>query len=547
MFKSEAKMWKKIIIISVIVFIGIIGIGFIYLNNVYIPQHLKPLVIDLAEKNLAKKVSIDKAFYFPFKGVLFSGIAMENIDGTPFLKVDKVDLSLKGFPSIKAKQASLKARLIVQGIALSQQGLVVKGSSIIDLDLGLAENQQAVFKANIKLDDLAVKGLPNLSDILKINGNIICDQSSFSSADVKAYISGLPLTLVFDGKYGKNDLEISNFKINYSKTNLGLTAKVKDLQKMNLETLSATGLIDLADISKLLSLKSLPALFGQCKLSADASGPLTDLNSFQAKAQADISQGSVDKIKFSDLKIIINFSKAELNVAPIDCTFYQGKISAALKAKVKDNLPIQGSVDIEQVNIQPLINDLLGQDMGGGQFNAHVGVSGNAVDVNNLTGSGWFKIEQASLRPPPNFNKVANALGISQLADMRIEQSSATFALVDGKVQTEDFIAVADYATLHGKGYIDLEQYVNFEVSFELSEQLGQIANIAANGATVKLYDKLSQLKYKVDFSAKDMIKNQSTQIIKSLFEQNNNDSGSQAEKVDIHQRLKQGLKKLFK
>ncbi|MFH1063156.1 MAG: hypothetical protein V1747_09785 [Candidatus Omnitrophota bacterium] len=542
-------MWKKIIIISSIIFIGIIGIGFIYLNNVYIPQHLKPLVIELMEKNLAKKVNIDKAFYFPFKGVLFSGIYIENIDGSPFLQVDKVDLSLKSFPKIKPNQVSLKARLIVKGIALSQQGLAVKGSSIVDFDLALAEGKEPVFKADIRLDDLEARGLRNIADIVKINGNIICDQASFSAADLNAYISGQQLNIFFNGRYSKNDIEIEQFKINFGKTNLEIKARIEDLKKLNLKA-SAAGLIDFADINKLLSIESLPVLVGQCKIIADASGLLTDLNSFKAKVLAEITQGSVDKIKFSDLKAELNFVKAELNLAPVYCTFYQGKISAGLKAQVKDSLLIQGSVDIEQVNIQPLIRDILGQDMGNGQFNAHVGISGNAADLNNLKGSGWFKVEQAALKPPPNFNKVAKTLGVSELADMRVEQSSATFSLIDGKIQTEDFIAVADYATLYGKGYIDLEQYVNFEVRFKLSDQLGgmgQIANLAADGAKVKLYDKLSQLKYKVDFSAEDMIKNQSEQILKGLFDQSNNDPQNQSNKIDVQQQLKQGLKKLFK
>lgn len=541
-------MLKKVIIIGVIVSIAIIGGGLIYLNNVYIPKHLKPLVIELIEKNSAKKVEIDKAFYFPFKGVLFSGISIRNIDGSAFLELDKVDLRLKSFPQIKPNQVSLKTRLVINGVSLSQQGLAVNGNVIVDFDLEVS-GKDPVFKADIRLDDLQVKGISSIADIVKINGNIICDQETFKSVELNAYLSEQQLNLFFEGKYTKNDIDISNFKLNFGKTYLELKAKIENFAKLNLET-AATGSIDLADIAKVLAIDSLPALQGLCSITADASGPVTELNLLKAKVQAEIKQGSVDKIKFSDLKAEINFSQSAANLMPLSCTFYEGKISAAAKAEIKANIPIECSVDIERVNLQPLIKDIIGQDMGGGEFNAHAAVSANAMDINNLTGSGWFKIEQASLKPPPNFKKVANTLGVSKLAEMLIEESSATFSIIDGKIQTEDFIAVSDYATLMGKGYIDLEQYVDFEVRFKLSDQLegvGQIVNLAADGAKVKLYDKLSQLKYKVDFSAEDMIKNQTEQILKGLFDQSDNDPENQTENSDAQKQLKEGLKKLFK
>ncbi|MBU1087042.1 MAG: hypothetical protein KKD05_05925 [Candidatus Omnitrophica bacterium] len=546
-------MLKKIVIISVVVFIGIIGLGFIYLNNLYIPKHLKPLVIEFLQKNLAKDVNIDKAFYFPFKGVLFSGISVQNADGSKFLEIDKVDLSLKSFPRIRPNQANLKARLLVKGADLNQQGLVVQGSTVVDLELEVAENKSPVFKANIKLNDLLIKGINSLADIEKINGEIICDQESFSSTRLNAAISQQPLNLFFDGKYSKTNFALNQLKIDYGQTNLEIKAKLEDFEKLNIVT-TAAGSIDLADIRKILAIDSLPLLTGQCRFTAEANGPVVDLNKFKAKAQAAISQGAVDKINFSDLKADIRFEQAALNLAPLTCVFYNGKISAALKAEIKDIIPIQGSLEIEQVNLAPLITDIIGQDMGAGQFNAHAGVSGSAMDINNLTGSGWFKIEQASLKPPPNFKKVAKSLNLIELSDMRIEQSSATFSLLDGKVQTEDFIAVADYATLYGKGYIDLEQYVDFEVKFKLSDEfamrsgdLGMMTNIAAAGAKVVLYDRISQLKYKIDFSTEDMIKDQTNKILKGLFEPSSDAQQADSETIDLQKQLKQGLKKLFK
>ncbi len=551
-------MFKKILIISIVVFIGIIALGSIYLNNIYIPKHLKPMVIEQLEKNLAKDVEIEKAFYFPFKGVLFSGISVLNPDGSPFLEIDKVDLSLKSFPKIRTNQVKVKARLLIKQAAFNQKDLSLSGSGIIDIELEIIESKDPVFNAKIKLEDLLIKGINSIADIEKINGEIICDQESFKSIGLNAFIADQQINLTLDGKYRKSDVNLNQLKIDYANTKFELKAKVDDFEKINIQV-SAEGLIDLADITKILKIETLPALKGECSFNFRADGPFSDLNAFKSIAHAEIIQGSVDKIKFSDLKADINFEQAAINLAPLTCTFYKGKISAAAKAEIKDIIPINGSIDIEQVDLELLIQDIIGQDMGTGQFNAHFGISGSAIDINNLNGSGWFKIEQASLKPPPNFNKVARSLRIPELTDMRIQQSSATFSLMDGKVRTEDFIANADYASLYGKGYIDLEQYVDFEVKFKLSDQLqqrlggaGSITNIAAEGAKVKLYDKVSKLKYKVEFSAEDMLKNQSNKILKLLFDKGSDNQASddfqdQSEKVDLEKQLKQGLRKLFK
>jgi hypothetical protein len=538
-------MFKKLLIIGLIIFIGLVGAGFLYMNHVWIPKHLKPLVVDMLEKSLEKNVSIDKAFYFPFKGVLFSGIYIENQDKTPYLSVDKVDLSLKSLPKIKTKQAAVKTRLLVKGISFKQQGLEAKGSLSTDLELEVIEGQDPLFKASIKLDDLQVLGIKNLSDITKINGKIICDQNSFETQGLSALIRDQKLELIFKGTLSESDVLVEQGDIIFGKTKVSIIASFEKQEPNNIDA-QADGVIDLSDVAKILAMENLPDLKGDCQIKANANGSLSDLDLLKANMNIGIDQGSVDKIRFSQLKADLIFAGSELNLAPVYCNFYEGKISASAKAKIKDIIPMQCSVDVEQVNIEPLIKDLMSQDMGSGLFNAHVGVSGSAVDLNTVTGSGWFKIDQASLKPPPNFKKVAKTLGSAELSDMVISQSSATFSIIDGKARTEDFIAISDYAIIRGKGYIDLEQYVDFAVNFELTDQflqrsggLGQVANIAADGATVKLYDKISQLKYKVDFSAQD--------LIKGIFDNNDSQEQGSSSQEDINEQLKKGLRKLFR
>ena len=158
---------------------------------------------------------------------------------------------------------------------------------------------------------------------------------------------------------------------------------------------------------------------------------------------------------------------------------------------------------------------------------------------------------------PSNFTNVANSLGAARLSDMDIEEASATFTLSDGKLQTQDLIMIAVEATISGKGYIDLEQYVDFQVLFKLSPEfvqstggIGQLLSFASDEtgtplAKVRVFDKLSQLKYKiVPLPVKDIIKSKLKGELKNIFNQTKK---GEAGKSEFQDQLKKGLEKLFR
>jgi hypothetical protein len=214
-------------------------------------------------------------------------------------------------------------------------------------------------------------------------------------------------------------------------------------------------------------------------------------------------------------------------LSPLQCVFYEGTINGAVKAlATKADIPVEFSLDVSKINVGPLVRDILKQDIGSGEFNAHIGASGSAVDLNTLSGSGWFKLFNAAVRMPANFEKVARGLKVPQLSGMEIRESSATFSINGGKADTQDFIATADVATISGKGYVDLDQYVDFEALFRLSPEFAQKVGMGQLGgfvsdtsgipiAKVKLYDKIPQLKWKVlPLPVGDVLKDSGKEIL---------------------------------
>ncbi|MFH1093745.1 MAG: AsmA family protein [Candidatus Omnitrophota bacterium] len=547
---------KKIALIGVIVLIGLVGVTFMYFNYVYIPKNLKPMVVKLLEENLQKKVIVDNAFYFPLKGVLFSKVEIINADQTPFLEVSSIDFGLKSIPFIKKNGFVAKLRLVVKGIVFKQNELKAQGDCAIDLDINIQAKEEIVFSAIMDLKDINVKGIKETGEISRIQGRIICSQNSFSSENVSATIGAKILNVRIAGDYDKQDINIRNFNIDYVDTNLSMKGKISDLQNPNID-FTIEGLIKLKDIPDILSGIPLPALRGDCKVTAECKGQPAALEKLNTVAKITFSNTSVDKIKIANLKVDINLKKGVLNLFPLDCDFYRGKITGDANVNIVDKgIPVKCSIDAQNIDIEPLVEDLTGQNMGQGVLNAHGGISGSAADLNMLNGTGWFKVIQGKVKMPPNFAKVAETLGVSRLADMKIEEASATFSLSDGKLQTQDLIMIAAEATISGIGYIDLEQYVDFEALFKLSQEfvqntggIGQLLSFASDetGAPlvkVRVYDKLSHLKYKiVPLPVKDIINSKIKGELQNIFKQEEGQSG----KSEIQDQIKKGLEKIFR
>ncbi len=519
-------MAKKIILTSLLVIVGIIVTGFFYLNGIYIPQHLKPIVIQTLETGLKKKVTIENASYFPFKGVLFSKVSIRNSDMTPFIDVETVDFSLKSFPSVKAGKISGQARLIIRNIAVQQQRLTVKGSSVVNLDLQSADKESVFFNALISLENLEIRGLSPVSDITRIQGDISCSQDSFSGEKLSAVIGNQTAIVSFKGGYDKNSVTLEQGRLNYGKTNFSLNGKVNNLQNPRIDAI-VQGSLDLSDVPKLLSGLPLPQLSGICAINASAQGVLNDIGALGAKLKAEIPAGSADAIKFSDVKAECELKQGAVYATPLKCVFYGGTVSGTVKAVVtKVDIPVNGALEVSKINIGPLVRDILKQDVGSGTFNAHAEISGSAIDPDTLTGSGWFRLLNAAAHMPSNFTNVARGLKVPQLSGMEIHESSATFSISEGKVSTQDFIAVADIATVSRKGYVDLDQYVDFEALFRLSAEFAQKTGMGQLGgfvsdtagipiAKIKLYDKIPRLKWKaVPLPVGDVLKDSGKELL---------------------------------
>ncbi|MBI4845665.1 MAG: AsmA family protein [Candidatus Omnitrophica bacterium] len=559
-------MKKILIVISIlmVLFIAVLGIGFYYLNNIYIPKNLKPMVVDILKKTLQKDVNIAQAKYFPFRGVLFSQINIINPDGSLFLSVDTVDLGLNSLPAVKGDEISAKGKLLVKGIVFAQDKIRVNGSSTVNVDVQTQGKEKVNFTAVLELDNFAINGLAPVADITQIRGKIICTQDSFSSEKLQALISGQTLDININGKYSQADMLLENFSLKYVNTKLSAEGKVFEFENPQVD-LKLNGVIGLADIAKIICGIPLPSISGECVIRADALGKISDLAVLKAFLKADIANGAVDKIKFSDFSAEVNLKGGVVHLTPLNCDFYQGKIQGQAKATIIDpKIPLECSIDIANVNFAPLAQDFTSQDLGTGLFNANIGISGSVVDLNTLTGAGRVKVVDAGIKPPPRFKNIAGSLGVSALEGMQINEISATLSISDGKIDTQDLLVLAKEATITGKGYVSLEQYIDFELAFKLNPEFaqkiggGSLMQFASGDDGVplakrRIYGTLpdktrwDKIEIPVTEIIKNKVKSELENQVKSFLnqEQSADDGSPEQSDVPVNEQIKEGLKSL--
>ena len=537
-------MFKKIMIFLAVLIVILVTASVIYLNKVFIPKQLKPLVIEKLEQLLDKQVKIEDAFYFPLKGVLFSGVDIVNRDGTPFLQAQSVELRLKSLPKLRGREVVLNAKLLIEDLLFRQKDVELKGNCVVDGDLHY-QNSNLGFTAGIFLDDIQLLGLPALADVTNIKGKITCTDKSFSG-DIKAKAAGKLLQTGFSGTYDKKQAELENLDLSCGDSRLSFNGRIDDMIAQQIKG-HVEGVLKLKDIKDLLAKLPLPELAGDCNVNGDVQGEMRDLTLLSARLMLQIEKGSVDKIKFSDAKAEISLDKGTVLIAPLFVGFYNGKIDGVFKSVIANNtIPCEGHINVEKVDIQPLILDLFGLDLGEGMVNAYLETQFEATDINSALGSGWIKLLNARLRPPPRFERVANSLKVIDLASMEIEQAGADFKIHDQKIETDDFAAFAKEATVTGKGYLGFDLKTEFECVFKLSKEFvqdkGGMNNLSAfisddSGlpvAKVKVWGVLKPngLKYEsIPFAVDELFKTGVKQELKE----------------GLQNVLKKGLKGLFK
>ncbi|RKY35958.1 MAG: hypothetical protein DRP78_04830 [Candidatus Omnitrophota bacterium] len=477
-------MLKKVLVSAILIIIVILCTGFIYLNIVYIPHNLKPVVQRVLKANLGKHVKITSAVYLPFKSVDFSLIKVGNPGEIPLIKITKANLRLLSFPKITLKGVSAKIKIVLSDTVLHTTLFNLKGDAVIDLDLHYFYQKKPIFKGTMFLKNANIMNLSKFRDITEINGKIDFTEDSFLTDYLNASVQGQNLGFgcdVFSLEQGI--LKISRCKFIFGETVFCCNGELSDLSNPKINVLG-NGIIDLADIKKIMRNLDVPALKGNCNLKISLSGPV-NVNAIGSEINFTVPEVFISNFKFNQLNAVIEVRQGKVYFKSISIDYGKGNIDVnGSIGLLSEDMPMDFKVLFRDIEVGKILSDCLLKQFGKARLNADVLISGSALEPAMINGSGKINLSKACLRMPANIAKVADYLKVPELVDMKVNQASADFSIANGRVSTDDFIVLTDEAEFKGFGSIAFNKVLQANILFKLRPEF-----VEKSGGLTKLRD----------------------------------------------------------
>lgn len=187
----------------------------------------------------------------------------------------------------------------------------------------------------------------------------------------------------------------------------------------------------------------------------------------------------------------VQWRAGRITLEALDADVATGSLSAQGEASLPlASGPCRGRLVLDRVDIAPMARSFWPESArpATGLLTARSEIDGARCEGSALHGTGAFHLSEGRLGSVPLFDKVlwgllgnlADRLGYAELRRAEITQASGRWSLVDGKMQTDDTVVIAQYAgsaiPIQLRGWIGLDQQVDLLVEPRLPPDLLQQA-----------------------------------------------------------------------
>ena len=137
-------------------------------------------------------------------------------------------------------------------------------------------------------------------------------------------------------------------------------------------------------------------------VSAATGLPVDTLRAIKIKGDFVVGQLTITNAKLSDMELSIRADKGDIKLAPAKAKLYQGSYLGDIHLDAKGKLPkLTMNTKLSGVEIEPLLNDVVGSANAKGTANINLAVSSSGADINTLrgklAGKGDILIEKGTL------------------------------------------------------------------------------------------------------------------------------------------------------
>ncbi|NTV28578.1 MAG: AsmA family protein [Candidatus Omnitrophica bacterium] len=453
-------MVKKILLSPAIILV-LICAGLFYVNKVFLPIHLKGMIVQYAEEQLHRQVTLDKLYFNPLKGLVFSGLTVYEAASPSehFLTVREASAWIMFFPLLQKKFAVSSVRIESPKLHLIRSGreqwnfsdlfaqptgpgkqsaplftLVISGLTITDgqaqvTDLlysdGFTENIQAInLQGDVALNaEAKLSGslsLPSTQGNLKVDIHYLFRDGSFKS---RLITQNIPVTryLRFAPRL---PLTIREFDI--ANTDLTLTGSGQNF------TISGKGTFPVVDLDPTDDTSLKTAL---------------ELNNFNLSVGRDSALSLQGEIRATGLSATSGYNRS--------CS---GDFSASVErlTYAKDRIDFAGSLEASDLKLEleqkqsvegTLRLTAAAFNMQNGSYSASGDLEGKDLSIrkgNNLSFTGDLAVQGFSL----------DTTGQDMNAKGEIRLSQATFSAAEGQTVSVDTATSHPTITISGANVV---------------------------------------------------------------------------------------------
>lgn len=227
---------------------------------------------------------------------------------------------------------------------------------------------------------------------------------------------------------------------------------------------------------------------------------------------------SVREHQLNNVKI--KYLQRDKNISKLDITsgFHEGKINFTSTVNLEDNsFPYQADLGLYRVNLAEFVRtqNLKRQKLTG-DLTFYLDMAGRIKNQSTWNGEGNFEIRDGHIWQLKIIQGLSSILLIPEFKNTIYTAASGRFFIQDKKILTNNTLLESQTMKLMGKGWIDFDGKINFDITPKLSEiamiesdsmKKWSSAFLSANVSRVRLTGSIQQPKYKANASPLKIIK----------------------------------------
>jgi len=478
---------KKIILVSfLVVFLTLCVVlvgGYFYLNLIFIPYKLIPLITEQAKSELKTDLKISHIYFNPRGQINIIRPIIYNKEGqTIFLQCKTITASTIYRSILDAWKKdrnilTIPLEIKIKDLSIIQDPITITGNigSRFIVKVNLKNTQQIGWQGNINLEGFAISGIPAFGDIKNINGTVSVTPYEISSSDIEGSINKAraklsfklidfsapqldltaeftPLTLNLRCSLRDKELRIENFSAEYNQIKLKSQGQIKDIETDPIIIVKSKIDLDLKDLNQLpLQIKTQLAQIkpsGKIQAQADIQGPVKTPDKFAGNINIRSEKFSLLDCAVNNLNMTANFKDGkfimqEFTASVLDCNIEAGA-SCNLLAK---NLPYSVNVNLEHLSLVK-IKEAANLTMPvSGSITSNISIKGEVKNIAAINLSSQTEVNDLNFEDftAPSQIVCTNELNIIDLKDIRINK----FSIYDDIFSLDLNGKISDFAAAH--------------------------------------------------------------------------------------------------